>query len=136
MPQSYPNKPYIHTLFADFITLIYPHICIGCHESLQHHEQMICLSCELELPKTHFENNPNNPVEKLFWYKSTIQSATAGFYFSKKSRFQKMIHAFKYHGNKEAAYFLGQKLGEILKKLFPFQGRKSYHTSSFAPRKI
>jgi ComF family protein len=104
------------TLLTDFIALLYPEICIGCGNALEQKEQMICISCSVEMPRTNFENHPANPVERLFWYKIKIEEATAGYFFSKKSRIQRMIHSFKYRGNSEAAFFLGQKLGLILKR--------------------
>ena len=114
MAQKYSNIPYYYTLLTDFIALLYPEICIGCGDALMHHDKMICLECAIDMPSTHFANHKDNPVEKLFWYKTTIQQATAGYFFSKKSRIQKMIHAFKYKGNDKAAFFMGEYLGKIL----------------------
>lgn len=116
MPQSYFNNIYFNTLLTDFIALLYPQVCIGCGDTLLHSERMICFKCSLELPYTHFESVNENPVERLFWFKTKIEQATSGFFFTKKSRIQKMIHAFKYHGNEEAAVFMGELLGDILQK--------------------
>ena len=115
MIQKYSNTSYLNTLLTDFIALLYPELCIGCGNAMKQREHLICSSCSIDLPHTHFEHLKDNPVEKLFWYKTKIEAATSGYFFSKKSRIQKMIHSFKYKGNQESAIFLGEKLGEMLK---------------------
>lgn len=114
MAQSYSNKAFLNTLLTDFIALLYPELCIACENVLLQKEHLICLHCHLELPFTKFENFVDNPVEKLFWNKVKIREATAGFFFQKKSRIQKLIHSFKYHGNIDCAVFMGEKLGKQL----------------------
>jgi ComF family protein len=114
MAQKYSIIPYYYTLLTDFIALLYPEICIGCGEVLMRHDHLICFECSIEMPITHFEKHKDNPVERLFWFKTQIEEATAGYFFTKKSRVQKMIHSFKYKGNEEAAIFLGEQLGKML----------------------
>jgi ComF family protein len=114
MAQKYSNIPYYYTLLTDFIALLYPEICIGCGDALMHHDRMICFECSIDMPHTYFENHQDNPVEKLFWYKTTIEQAASVYFFSKKSRIQKMIHSFKYKGNDKAAIFMGELLGKKL----------------------
>lgn len=110
------------TLLTDFMALLYPSICIGCEDVLQHHEEVICLSCSVDLPKTNFENQKNNPVERLFWFKTKIEEASSSYFFSKNSRIQNMIHSFKYKGNQEAAIFMGKQMGELIKCSDRFKG--------------
>ncbi|MFT4753563.1 MAG: ComF family protein [Salibacteraceae bacterium] len=114
MTQKYSKPSTLTTLLTDFIALMYPEICIGCGDALKHSDTMICFTCSIDLPITHFEHHPDNPVERLFWFKTQIESAMAGYFFSKKSRMQKMIHSFKYQGNEEAAIFMGEKIGHML----------------------
>lgn len=111
MAQSYSNKPFLYTLLTDFIALLYPETCIACDHTLLQKESTICLQCQLDLPITKFENYSPNPVEKLFWLKTSIKEASSGFFYSKKSKIQKIIHAFKYRNNPEAALYMGELLG-------------------------
>lgn len=111
MPQSYSFTAYITTLLTDFMALLYPEVCISCGEVLERSDRHICLSCTTNLPETHFEKNPENPVAKLFWGKIAVENASAGYFFRKKTPFQKIIHSFKYHGNVDAAIFMGEMLG-------------------------
>ena len=89
------------SIFDDFISLIYPKICIGCNQALLKHEECICTICKFHIPKTnHFITEENN-LKKLFWGKVEISRAAALYEFVKDSSLQKMIHALKYEENKE-----------------------------------
>jgi ComF family protein len=56
----------------------------------------------------------NNAVEKKFWGRLALTSATSEFYFSKGSIIQNMIHEFKYRGNKKVGQYFGNLMGKSL----------------------
>ena len=56
-----------------------------------------------------------NPVSQLFWGRTKLEYATGFFTFSKGSKYQTMMHKFKYHGNKEIGYVLGKSFGNQLR---------------------
>ncbi|MCG8410900.1 MAG: ComF family protein [Bacteroidales bacterium] len=99
------------TLFKDFLNLFFPDLCLACNSHLLNNEKLICFKCLFELPKTQFHKNPNNPVAMLFWGRTKIEMATAFFYFNKGSKYQDMMHKFKYNGYKEIGLVLGEYLG-------------------------
>jgi ComF family protein len=72
------------------------------------------MECINDLPHTNFAIHKNNPVEKKFWGRIALASATSEFYFSKGSIVQNMIHEFKYHGNKKAGHYFGNLMGKNL----------------------
>jgi ComF family protein len=53
----------------------------------------------------------NNPIEKIFWGRIAVSSATAQYYFTKESMMQHLMHQFKYKGNKEVGIYLGKLMG-------------------------
>jgi ComF family protein len=109
----------IKDLFLDFIHLIYPNNCLLCGKSLVKTESHLCLYCQFSLPKTNYHLQQNNPVEKRFWGKVTIEHATSLFYFQKGSSVQQLLHELKYRGNKEIGEMLGSHLGlELLQSTF------------------
>ena len=110
---------WISSLFDDFISLIYPKICLGCNNSLLKHEQCICTVCEFHIPKTnHFEIKEND-LQKLFWGKVQLDHAAALYEFVKDSPLQKMIHALKYKENQEVGIYLGKQIAyEIEESIF------------------
>ena len=74
---------WFYSIFDDFISLIYPKICIGCNQSLLKHEECICTICKFHIPKTnHFIIKENN-LKKLFWGKVEISRAAALYEFIK-----------------------------------------------------
>ena len=94
--------------------LFYPHNCIGCGSDVIQNENFLCLECINNLPHTNFATHANNPVEKKFWGRIALTSAMSGFYFSKGSMVQNMIHEFKYRGNKKAGHYFGNMMGKNL----------------------
>ena len=94
--------------------VVFPHVCDGCGNDLLNIESRLCIRCLAALPETCFEQHCNNPVEKLFWGRIKIINATAQFYFTKESLMQRLMHQFKYKGNKELGLQLGRLMGKGL----------------------
>ena len=97
-----------------FLHFIFPHICSGCGTDLLSEESQLCLRCTNAMPETNFELYPRNPVEKIFWGRLPVQSATAQFYFTKESLIQHLMHQFKYKKDKPLGFQLGRMMGEQL----------------------
>ena len=96
------------SLFTDLLNLVYPDLCLICGESLVRGEEMICLKCLHNIPKTNYHRQTDNAVEKRFWGKVPIYRGTSFFFFQKGSPFQKLLHELKYHGNKEIGLVTGK----------------------------
>mgnify|MGYP006073677089 FL=1 len=110
---------WISSLFDDFISLIYPKICLGCNNSLLKHEQCICTVCQFHIPKTNHFKIKENDLQKLFWGKVQLDHSAALYEFVKDSPLQKMIHALKYEENQEVGIYLGKQIAyEIEESLF------------------
>lgn len=102
--------------FADFINLFYPTVCAACGERLLAQEKVICTRCLVDIPRTNFHDQIENPVSQLFWGRAKIENATALFRFQKGSRFQELLHMLKYKGRQDVGVELGRQLGFELKK--------------------
>lgn len=103
-------------LFRDLIALFYPRICCGCGNPLFKGEQVICLNCNIKLPRTEFGFNTDNPVEKLFWGRFPVPHASSFLYFRKSGLAQRLVHQLKYKGNREIGIYLGQLYGQEIKE--------------------
>ncbi|MDY6799977.1 MAG: ComF family protein [Bacteroidota bacterium] len=99
----------------DFFNLIYPNLCVVCNNHLVSQEKLICTSCLYNLPKTNFHLDIENPVSQLFWGRTKIEYATSFYFYHKGSKYQKMMHKFKYHDCKEIGFILGRYFGSQLK---------------------
>ena len=94
--------------------LLFPHVCEVCGTDTIQTDHFICLQCHANLPQTEFERYPNNPVEKIFWGRVPLTSATAHYYFTKNSAMQTLMHGVKYKGNRELGIYLGRLMGQAL----------------------
>jgi ComF family protein len=67
------------------------------------------------LPLTHFWDDPENIVAKMFWGRIHIEQAAAFLYFNKGAKVQALLHQFKYKGQKKLGRFMGSLFGNYLK---------------------
>lgn len=74
------------------------------------------------MPQTHFHLHADNPVEKHFWGRIAVSTATSQYYFTKESLMQHLMHQLKYKGNKELGLFLGRLIGSQLLQTDRFLG--------------
>jgi ComF family protein len=101
----------LHLWIQDAVHLIFPNVCACCGTSLYAHEPVICQLCLTELPQTFFHLEPNNPVEKVFWGRFPMHTATSIFHFNKGNRVQKLIHGLKYKNRPDIGHELGRIFG-------------------------
>ena len=104
----------LKNIFTDALHLFYPHICAGCGSDLLEEHNMLCLHCINNLPHTNFAQQPNNPIEKIFWGRIPLIAAHSEFYFSKESLIQQLLHQLKYKGNHDIGFYLGELMGKSL----------------------
>ena len=114
-------KTLTHT-WSDFVSLLFPCLCLACEEPLPYHEPFLCLDCQLSLPQTNFHLHKNNPFVERFEGRVPLESAAALFYFSRLSKTQHLIHKIKYEDKREAATELGRLMGYKLLQSPHFQG--------------
>ena len=98
----------------DMLNLFYPNLCVVCAIQLSNQEELICLHCERHLPKSHFARYPDNPIEKIFWGRTNVQSAAAIYFFNKGGGIQKIMHHLKYKHRKDVGIWLGKQLAKEL----------------------
>lgn len=68
------------------------------------------------IPRTGFHLVRENPVEKLFWGRCTIEKAAAYSFYNRGSRIRKLIHNLKYKGACDAGKEIGRIYGLTLAK--------------------
>jgi ComF family protein len=96
--------------FEDLISLFYPRLCAGCSTPLVKGEEVLCLSCLADLPRTNYHFNLENPVFLAFIGRANIEMATSFCRFDKGGRLQNLLHQLKYHRNRE----VGRKMGMLM----------------------
>jgi len=107
--------------FSDLFNLFFPRKCNHCGNNLDKTETEVNKKCLFEIPKTYFLSDSDSPVNKIFWGRVNIEFAAAGFYFTKRSILQNLLHHIKYYNKKELAFELGRFLGSELSEAGSFK---------------
>lgn len=105
---------FILSLLKDTVGLIYPDVCVTCGSHLPSGIRFICTKCRYDMPRTGFHREQDNPVAQIFWGRVPVRQAASLFYYTKGSRYQRLIHVIKYHGRKELGYEMGKLYGREL----------------------
>lgn len=106
----------VQSYFQGITQLVYPIQCCGCGSDLITKEEMLCISCILQLPETKFAEKADNYVEKIFYGRLPIEAATSLYFFSKDSLLQHLLHQLKYKSNQDIGIHFGKTLGRRLKE--------------------
>lgn len=101
--------------FNGFFDLIFPNTCVCCGRPLVNQEKVLCLKCNISMPRTNFHLIPNNPVEQIFWGRARVESAAAYFFYSKGSVYKNILHHLKYKNREDIGYVIGKMYGSELK---------------------
>lgn len=109
------------TLFDDLISLFYPRLCAGCNTPLVKGEEVLCLNCLADLPRTNYHLYEDNPVYQIFIGRVNVTLATTFCRFDKGGRLQHLLHQLKYKGNREVGRKMGILLGNDLIQTISYQ---------------
>jgi ComF family protein len=102
-------------IITDLLDLLLPRNCCGCKTVLAISEEHLCTKCLINLPRTGFYKEPDNPTAQTFWGRVNIINATSFLHFNKKGTVQHIMHQIKYKDNLELAIFMGTHAGHELK---------------------
>lgn len=103
-------------LLADFVSLIFPRVCLACEEPLTRGEEHLCTGCRAQLPYTDYHQLPpaENPLARRFWGKVPVEHAFSYLRFLQHGRVQQLLHQLKYRNQREIGTVLGQWYGHEL----------------------
>ena len=104
-------KSFLPGIKEAFLHLFYPHLCVGCARELPAGDTGLCGFCLLSLAETGFETQPENAIEKNFWGRLPLRSASASFYFQRETLIQELMHRLKYGSDRHIGLQLGQIAG-------------------------
>jgi len=101
-------------LIATFDTF-FPRLCCACSKPLLRAENVICLDCDLNLPRADNYNDKNSKLNKKFWGRVSLEGVVAYYVFQKGSKVQHLVHQLKYKGKQEIGILIGNYLGALLR---------------------
>ncbi len=103
-------------MFQLLSELLYPRVCPSCASPLEKAEKNICFRCFDELSFCPYLPHQIHPIEKIFWGRCQLNTATSLLVFGKHGIGQKLLHQLKYHADLETGNYLGGLLGEKIQK--------------------
>jgi ComF family protein len=103
-------------MLRGLLNLLYPNLCASCQEVLLKNENVICYNCLVDLPRSLYYQDIENPIAKLFWGKIKLEIALSAFTFIKKGKVQRLMHELKYQGNTKVGELMGIELGKEIDK--------------------
>lgn len=83
-------------------------------EGLVHGEELICSRCLLEMPRSRYHLDRENPFYQKFRGRLPVTFVMTMFKFVKGSRVQHLLHALKYRNQPELGVALGRVYGQDL----------------------
>ncbi len=101
--------------FKHFLDIIYPRSCEACGEALLSGENLICMNCMIDLPRTNSHIQRLDVVSNRFWGKIPVTNTITFMKFSKKGKVQKLLHELKYRNKPDVGKYLGKIYGVDLK---------------------
>lgn len=114
------NTTFLRQYVQGFIGILYPRVCAVCSKVLFSNEEILCLSCLIDLPRTGFHHIPDNDVARLFWGRIPVAHATSFMYFTRDSCYRRILHELKYNGQRYIGFEMGRLFGlELINS--PFQ---------------
>lgn len=97
------------------LDFIFPRVCHLCGAPLSaDKEDLICVPCLAQLPRTLYHRQPGNPMEMRFAGLFPFERATGHFFYSPGSELSRLIQDFKYRHFRNLARFMGKIVGTEL----------------------
>lgn len=112
----------LKTWFLSFFQLIFPRQCAVCGKLLHEGEEVLCLKCNMDMPRTNYHRLKDNPVERMFWGKVPLERATSYFFYRKGGDYRRILHQLKYGGRKDYGEIMGRFMAAELMPTDFFQG--------------
>lgn len=101
------------SFWSRLVDLIAPRACVVCGRRLGIHEFFLCGSCNLQLPRTNYADNPyENDMARLFWGQLPVERCAALFFYQGGSGPSQILYELKYKNHPEIGEFFGRMIAE------------------------
>ena len=108
--------------FLSLFRLFVPRHCAVCGAALDDGEDVLCLKCDIGLPRTNYHLQVDNPVERRLWGHFPLGRATSYFHYQKGGGYRRILHQLKYAGRKDYARAMGRLMAADLVRSGFFEG--------------
>jgi len=100
---------YIRLWGRDLLNVIIPDLCTVCHTTLVGDEDILCLKCLMNLPRTNaHKTQPNIIHDRLISLTEPVERASSLFWYYRENEYASLIHDAKYNNRPKVARKLAQ----------------------------
>ena len=111
------------SFWSRLVDLIAPRACVVCGGRLGIHEFFLCGSCNLQLPRTNYADNPyENDMARLFWGQLPVERCAALFFYQGGSGPSQILYELKYKNHPEIGEYFGRMMAEEWNDTCFFEG--------------
>ena len=107
---------------ASLARLFVPRRCVVCGACLDDGEEVLCLECDIAMPRTNYHLRADNPVEQRFWGRFPLERATSYFRYCKDGDYRRILFRMKYEGRQDDAETMGRLMAADLVRSGFFEG--------------
>lgn len=94
-----------------YLDFFFPRFCLVCGRRLKKDEQIVCLHCNIHLPRTDFFSHlDDNPVLRLFFSEKGVKRAASFMYHVPGTDSANIVYSMKYFGSYSAC----RKIGKLI----------------------
>jgi ComF family protein len=108
--------------FLSLWHLFFPRRCAVCGTCLTKGEEVICVYCNIRLPRTYYHLSDDNAMKRLFLKKMPVVRAAAYFLYEKSGNHRRILYELKYHGRKRVGIVMGRMMAVELRASGFFDG--------------
>lgn len=102
-------------IFNRLVDLIYPRVCEVCGRSLIAGEEVMCLHCAYDLPRTNVHRDPFNMIhQRLATVATPVNRAAGYFHYYREGVYNDIIHRAKYQGRPVLMRAMGERFAQEL----------------------
>lgn len=99
----------------DVLRMIYPKVCEVCGRSLTRGEEVLCIHCNIDMPRTNLHLEQFNTIHQRLAGKAPIERATGYFYYYRDSDYARLVQKAKYNNRPVIIEKLATKMVNELK---------------------
>ena len=101
------------SFWKDFLSLLYPRICVLCRRRLIGDELHCCLFCQSSIPRTNYHAmQVENAGALRLEGKIIFQQISSFLYYNKRGNGQKIVAEIKYYKNEKFGKYMGRLMAK------------------------
>lgn len=97
------------------LSVIYPHVCEVCGQTLVRGEELICTECDVNMPRVGLHREQFSDLHKKLAGNSPLERAASWFYYLRDDDYARLIQTAKYNSRPRLARELGRRYAEEIK---------------------